>query len=605
MRAVRIVASLSLVAGTLALAGTEAAPAAAPAVRLMASSTCPDAFPVSRLRDGMSATGWTTHKGTTPSRFAVTVLGVLPDGIAPGIDLILIKASSPAITRAGGIWAGMSGSPIYAPDGRLIGALSYGLSFGPSRTAGVTPAASMYEILDFHKVSANPYGRHLALTPALQRAVVASGAASASAAADGLAPLPTPLAVSGVGSRQLHRLKASLADLGSFTVFRAGAARAGTADPDRVRPGGPIAAGLSYGDFTAAGIGTVTAVCGKRILAFGHPLAALGSTTESAHLAKVFFIQKETIGPPYVMAKVGGLVGAFTQDRLTAIKARLGDPPPAARVLADVTASTGLHRVGRTHAPVFEFLADVAANAVYGEIWSALEAEAGGSARLSWTVTGHRSGDRKWTYSRTDHAADKWSVGFAVGDMIYFPLYEIVNNPFEKVTVDKVTMTVSATEVQRELRLTKLRVLQGDRYIAVTPDLVIEANPGDKLQLRATLTPYLGIGPTQRIDIALRVPADAFPGFGQVTVYGGADIGMFPDDGEGGASQPASFDDVLDQLASVPRNDHLYATLDLSDDIGDFATIAKKSVNLRQVVRGTMTLQVEIPGGEEPPFPEG
>src|SRR3954454_7416981 len=41
----------------------------------------------------------------------------------------------------------MSGSPVYAEDGRLIGAVSYGLAFGPSPVAGVTLAADMQQLL--------------------------------------------------------------------------------------------------------------------------------------------------------------------------------------------------------------------------------------------------------------------------------------------------------------------------------------------------------------------------------------------------------------------------------------------------------------------------
>ena len=56
------------------------------------------------------------------------MLGRITDGIAPGVDMILADVSSPALTRAGGVWAGMSGSPVYTADGRLIGSVSYGLA---------------------------------------------------------------------------------------------------------------------------------------------------------------------------------------------------------------------------------------------------------------------------------------------------------------------------------------------------------------------------------------------------------------------------------------------------------------------------------------------
>ena len=65
----------------------------------------------------MLGTGWTVSEGRDPEPFDAEVLGVLPDAIAPGRDMIVVDTSSPAITDAGGIWFGMSGSPVYHDAG--------------------------------------------------------------------------------------------------------------------------------------------------------------------------------------------------------------------------------------------------------------------------------------------------------------------------------------------------------------------------------------------------------------------------------------------------------------------------------------------------------
>lgn len=108
---------------------------------------CPPAFPTADLVADDPVTGLTVSKGEVPDAFSGKVLGVLDDGIAVGLDMIMVRLTSSEIDRVG-IWAGMSGSPVYAEDGRLIGAVSYGLSFGPSTVAGVTPAANMQALLD-------------------------------------------------------------------------------------------------------------------------------------------------------------------------------------------------------------------------------------------------------------------------------------------------------------------------------------------------------------------------------------------------------------------------------------------------------------------------
>ena len=98
-----------------------------------APGECPTIKETSDLSAGMTGTGWTVSQGTTPEEFDVTVLGVLPDAIAPGRDMIIVETSSPAIDAVGGIWFGMSGSPVYV-GGELIGAVAFGLTFGPRRS---------------------------------------------------------------------------------------------------------------------------------------------------------------------------------------------------------------------------------------------------------------------------------------------------------------------------------------------------------------------------------------------------------------------------------------------------------------------------------------
>src|SRR4051794_16272220 len=121
-------------------------PALGPAPAQSAVSVeCPEVYPVGSLHRDQAVTGLTVSHGTKPDGFTGKVIGVLNDGIMPGLDMIMVRLTSPEIDRVG-IWAGMSGSPVYANDGRLIGAVSYGLALGSSPVAGVTP----YDHMDDH-----------------------------------------------------------------------------------------------------------------------------------------------------------------------------------------------------------------------------------------------------------------------------------------------------------------------------------------------------------------------------------------------------------------------------------------------------------------------
>lgn len=81
---------------------------------------------MSEITAGLTGTGPAVTEGNTPEAFGAEVLGVLRNAIWPGVDMIIAELDSPAVDRYG-VWAGMSGSPVYADDGRLIGAVSYTL----------------------------------------------------------------------------------------------------------------------------------------------------------------------------------------------------------------------------------------------------------------------------------------------------------------------------------------------------------------------------------------------------------------------------------------------------------------------------------------------
>ena len=127
--------ALLTVVGALAVA----APAAA------APGECPSILPTASVTKGMVGEGWTVSEGTTPEQFDIEVLGVLPIAIEPGRDMIMVETQSPAINAVGGIWFGMSGSPVYV-DGKLIGAVAFGLTFGQSKIAGLTPASELLTV---------------------------------------------------------------------------------------------------------------------------------------------------------------------------------------------------------------------------------------------------------------------------------------------------------------------------------------------------------------------------------------------------------------------------------------------------------------------------
>ncbi|MGI3782789.1 MAG: SpoIVB peptidase S55 domain-containing protein, partial [Janthinobacterium lividum] len=131
------------------LAGSTVGPAAA-APTVAPPGECPATLTSAQAKTGLVGEGLTVVKGKTPEPFRVEVLGVQPDGIGAGRDLVLIKVSDlpggHVVDQGAGIWAGMSGSPVYV-GGKLLGAVSYGFTAAPSPIGGLTPAADMADLL--------------------------------------------------------------------------------------------------------------------------------------------------------------------------------------------------------------------------------------------------------------------------------------------------------------------------------------------------------------------------------------------------------------------------------------------------------------------------
>ncbi len=539
----------------------------ASAVVDQAAAACPDAFPVADLTTGMEVSGLTVEKGTTPDPFTAKVVGVIENGIGPDVDMIIVDADSPALQRAGGIWAGMSGSPVYAPDGRLVGAVAYGLSNGPSKIAGVTPAADMKAVLSRPAAKLRPASK-VALTPAIKQRLVKSGALTATQAAAGMRPLPTPLGVSGVNSAHMSKVAERLEKQAPGTrVYAAGAAPTGpVASPSDIFPGSNFAAAISYGDFSAVGVGTTTAVCsGDVALAFGHPFLFSGPSSMSVHPATAVYVQADPVAAPFKVANPGGPVGTLDQDRLAAIRAKLGPLPASVPVTSKVTATDdGTSREATTQVNVPSFIPNVSALHMLQNLDRVLDRIGAGSSDIRWEVSGTRASGAPFSVDVHNLYASPDDVTSAsVGDSAD-QLFAIANNSLEdaKITGVKYTGSVSNTFTQYSIKSVLVRLPSGQLVPAPT-DQPLEVAAGSRLNVRVVLQPYRTPGTVRNVDLSVVVPAGTVGGQGMVDVVGGPGAA---DDPDAPAEEPASFDELLTQLRGLVPNNAVSATLDVFND---------------------------------------
>src|SRR5215472_704911 len=98
------------------------------------------------VRAGMKGYGMTVFQGSKPERFEVEVLGILKGVPNPKQCSVIARLSGPLVDRTG-VFAGMSGSPVYI-DGKLVGAVAFTFPFSKEPIAGITPIKYMIENFD-------------------------------------------------------------------------------------------------------------------------------------------------------------------------------------------------------------------------------------------------------------------------------------------------------------------------------------------------------------------------------------------------------------------------------------------------------------------------
>jgi hypothetical protein len=517
---------------TVALAaGLAAAPAAAPA------SLPQGLLPAAAIAPGMTGTGRTVVLGTAISEFEVRVLGILRNA-GPAGDLVLFRASGPAIQSVGGLAAGMSGSPIYL-GGRLAGAFSYTFQ-GADPTVGLfTPIEDMLRDLPPAAPAAGARPRAYAIAPlrvggrTIRRVVVAWSrlspqAARAARRPDTLVAVPavTPLFVSGFSEPAREALARVLAPMGVVPVQGSGAVGLPASLP--LVPGSAIGVGLMQGEISAYAIGTLTYRDGSRILAFGHPFTDVGRASYLLTNATIF----QTVRGQQQNIKVGAagaLVGTISEDRPAAIGGTIGVLPRVFGVRIRVAdADAGTARVfnfqvvnSKELAPALVMLGAQEA------IERALNRSGEGTAQVRMVLRGRA----------LDHPVVRENLFYSGNDIAAQALAEVPQAMH--LMFDNDFADVGPVDMQMDVRVT------GQQETAVMTDVHMPSGPvapGGRLRVRVTLRPFRGAPQTQDVD--LTVPQDFPPGSALLVVRAGG--AAAPPALAGAAAQPS-------QLHGAPR----------------------------------------------------
>ncbi|MCD6406100.1 MAG: hypothetical protein J7M19_09760 [Planctomycetes bacterium] len=483
--------------------GTGSASAAAQAPAALEPKT----IRLNEITPGMQAWGVTVVKGCEPERFEAEVIGILHD-IAPGRDAILVKMSGLDLGESG-VVAGMSGSPVYI-DGRLAGAVAFGWGWPKEPIAGVTPIDEMQNAAAGEPPHAKtaPLGGALNLAGILERrrgvdpqpqglCRFSSGDAQGArprSSDPGLAAPAIPLVMPFL-SPQARRIAREIFPPERFVLAEGTAAGEGPAPQEAdapLRPGSTVIAGLVSGDMFTGAIGTVTAVEGDRVYAFGHPFLDIEDACYPMYTATVHTIFPSTYRSFKIASPVSE-VGAFTRDRLAGVFGSIGRKartfPVRVSLQRDGETTTYNYRIYRHHAITPELVALSAAASITAQ--GDLPAE----TTLSWRFAADYAGGRHFDVNL--QAAGAQAVNTLASDVASV-LLATMYNPLEYLEPEAVTLAVKVESGNRAARIESVTLRENEVYA------------GDTLNVLVEIAPVL-CAPV-KVPIEVRVPLGLAPG---------------------------------------------------------------------------------------------
>ncbi|WP_134739286.1 SpoIVB peptidase S55 domain-containing protein [Nocardioides sp. 503] len=576
---VALASSVGLLAGTTALTSS-------PAGSAPPAGDCTPAFPLAEVTAGQTVEGLTVDSGVTPEPFTGDVIGVLDDGIAAGVDMIIMELDSPAIQAAGGIWQGMSGSPVYdSGDGRLIGAVAYGLSYGPSPIAGITPIEDM----DDYLATAARAPRRVDIGRSMAQHIAKASDVSARDAAQGARQLPMPLGVSGVSARRLAAAKSRpYVTKGAYAVGRASS----VAVPTDIVAGGNIAATLAYGDVTAGGIGTATTVCDGRVVAFGHPMAFTGPATMSMHPAEALYVQPDSLGSPFKVANISAPAGTITDDRLTGITGSFDELPDTTTVTSNLTMGSR-SRTGSTQVSVPTAAAEMTFYQLVGNHDRVVDGNSGGTETQTWSIKGTDATGKAFTLAHSDRITSRSDLTFEASMTLPDVVYALSDLP--GVTIDSITADGVVTSSTSTYRVAAVQQLRAGKWVSLNRKNPAQVRAGGTLRLRTVLTSPTG---QKLVPTSFKVPKRAKSTRGYLSMSGGSS-------GYYGGEDYAEEEEFYEEEAELTLADIVKAVKELvrNDELRASVTFQGRRINLErthvlgpvdQVVKGQRTVRVVV-----------
>lgn len=516
-------------------------------------------MPVEDVRAGMKGVAWTVFSGSVPEEFGVEVLGVLPGYPNPRQSAIIARLTGANAERTG-VFAGMSGSPVYI-DGKLVGAIAFSFPFAKEPIAGITPIKEMIDIfatgrdingaaepraISFTQLASTEWKPELprqAVTGAPMIAAVSGGSPLIPFLGQQIAPIATPLVFSGISQDALSLFSPQLMSGGLLPVSGAGGSAAITplahATDKTLGPGTSVSVQLVRGDYSVAAAGTVTMRDANRIYAFGHPFLSLGAADMPMTEASVVTVIPNA-NNSFKLSVPGNMVGAISQDRATGVFGNLGQTPRMIPVKINLHTSRDRSQAFNYEVVNDRFLTPLLLNlTIYNTIIASERSLGDSTISISGKI--NVDGQAPIEIDRRFSAGN--AAQMASGSVVV-PVATLMSSGFKDIGIGGVTLDISSSDMKNTATLERIAV---DRS---------EVRNGQSFEVQAYVRTESGKQFVERIPVTL--PADV--PLGQILVFVGDGAALQ----QGSASQafvPQDLAQLVGTINKAKKSDRLYVKL--------------------------------------------
>lgn len=409
----------------------------------------PQVIPMSEITEGMEGVGYTVIHGTNVEPFKVKVISVLRK-MWHGSDAILIELEGLNLEHSGTV-AGMSGSPIYF-DEKIAGALAFGWNYAKDPIAGVTPIEEMYKLYNDTNASK-----------------VASISKNS---------LQTPLMFSGFNGDSFLEYSDKFKEMG-FYPMQAGGSISDINQSGKFLFGDSVAIVLIDGDFSIAGVGTVSHTDDEKFLLFGHSMWSKGRLRAPVSRAYINHIVASTASSFKIGAAYSNYLGYTVYDGTFGVSGVYGEVPentmiPVNLQVEDQSFLNKDFNFRVLNDPTyFSYLLSMA---IYTAVTSSAGSEEDGVFSVSYEIETdyfeepYKVTDRILSYSSKD--AFKTAIEQLIAPVDFF-----IYNNFNRVGIKSIKLSIKRSNLEYAF-LNDITLLEP------------KAKAGETIHLRVGITPY-------------------------------------------------------------------------------------------------------------------